>query len=154
MAYKIAVVGATGNVGQRLVAYGGFNGSVLADLWTLTGTTWAQSPNSPSPGPRRNHCMAFDAQRGRLVLFGGSDGTKMYSDTWEWDHDRWEGMVTLVAPVARYAPAMVYDSQRQRMVLFGGHDQNRKPLNDTITRHRCPCGISRIRNSPFLLVIS
>jgi hypothetical protein len=44
---------------------------VFNDLWEWNGTTWlARSPASPPP-TRDRHAMAYDAARGRMVLFGG-----------------------------------------------------------------------------------
>jgi hypothetical protein len=33
--------------------------------------------------------MAYDAARGRLVLYGGDDGRRLFDDTWEWDGKQW-----------------------------------------------------------------
>lgn len=56
-------------VSQKLVMFGGFNGSTyLNDTWTFNGATWTQvdTPIAPS---------AF--------LFGGQFGNAQMSDTWE-----------------------------------------------------------------------
>jgi hypothetical protein len=41
------------------------------------------------PAPRGSHSMAYDSNRGRVVLFGGisADG-RFFGDTWEWDGSR------------------------------------------------------------------
>lgn len=88
-------------------------------------------------GVRNAHAMVHDGSRGRVVLFGGADSSKVCSDTWEWDGRRWTRM-SLVGPAPRTFPAMAYDSHRKRAVLFGGNrvlfgsnpDENRY-LDDT-----------------------
>lgn len=73
-----------------------------------------------SPSLRISHAMAYDAQRGKVVMFGGTNFSGQFGDTWEWDGLSW----TLVAsngPSGRYGHAMVYDSARGKIVLFGGY---------------------------------
>jgi hypothetical protein len=80
------------------------------------------------PGARAGHAMAFDARRGRAVLFGGERGATLLGDTWEWDGSQWtracgSAPCATTAPPARFAAAMAYDSQRGVSVLFGGQSQ-------------------------------
>ena len=67
--------------------------------------------------------MAFDAARGRTVLFGGTSRLEpdapSHSDTWEWDGVRWKA-VDATGPSPRDHVAMDYDAVRQRVVLHGG----------------------------------
>jgi hypothetical protein len=62
---------------------------------TWDGTRWTEvTTESPTPGQRRLHAMAYDANRQQLVLYGGaaprlSGGTQVHDDTWEWDGARW-----------------------------------------------------------------
>ena len=84
---------------------------------------------SGGPGARAGHAMAFDARRGKVVLFGGEVGATLLGDTWEWDGSRWahvcsSSSCSASAPPARYAAAMVYDSERGVTVLFGGEEQS------------------------------
>src|SRR5262249_33026 len=44
----------------------------LNDIWTWDGTNWTQQIPALSPPARYFHSMAFDAQIGAVVLFGGS----------------------------------------------------------------------------------
>ncbi len=81
--------------------------------------TWHAVQTISQPPARRNHAMAYDPLRGRVVLFGGY-GTRYLNDTWEWDGRTWNAMATTVAPEPRWAHTMVYDRQRRRIVLFGG----------------------------------
>ena len=41
------------------------------------------------PGPREGAGLAFDADAGKLVLFGGSVGSDQQADTWTWDGTTW-----------------------------------------------------------------
>ncbi len=83
------------------------------------------SPRSTfGPGARAAHTMAYDAARGRAVLFGGyreaSANQEAMGDTWLWNGTDWEPANATIAPSKRFYSAMVYDSARQRVVLFGG----------------------------------
>jgi hypothetical protein len=49
-----------------------------------------------APSPRRRFSLAHDAGRGRLVLFGGTNGAGLQpGDTWEWDGQAWRQMAPL-----------------------------------------------------------
>jgi len=91
----------------------------------------------PGIGVRNAHAMAYDSERGRVVLFGGADEVKVCGDTWEWDGKTWT-LKSQGGPGPRTFPAMAYDSLRKRVILFGGNrvlfgrnlDENRF-LDDT-----------------------
>ncbi len=77
--------------------------------------------------------MAFDSQRQRLVLFGGSVGptSSLSNETWEWDGASWIQRTPPTSPPARAGHAMVFDSARNRVVLFGGSVAGDPDTNDT-----------------------
>jgi hypothetical protein len=82
---------------------------------------WTQKEDI-GPTPRRNHAMAYEAARQRVVLFGGYNSFSPQSylgDTWEWDGDAWT-QVADMGPSPRRSFNMTYDDSRQRLVLFGG----------------------------------
>ncbi len=79
---------------------------------------------------RRDHAMAYDTVRQRVVLFGGY-GTSVLNDTWEWDGTTWMQRTPATSPPARSNHDMVYDATRQRIVLFGGYDDKNDNFNDT-----------------------
>ena len=90
---------------------------VLGDTWAWDGKTWRQLATT---GPARTtHPMVYDSKRGRLVLFGGSDGPKVFGDTWEWDGEKWTQM-SGDGPPARTLHGMAYDEARGRVVMWGG----------------------------------
>jgi hypothetical protein len=68
---------------RRVVLFGGrpsMSSGGLQDTWEWDGERWAQVPIASPPGARFGHAMAFDADRGRVVMFGGgADAT-----TWEY----------------------------------------------------------------------
>jgi hypothetical protein len=100
-------------------------------VWEWDGNAWTHRPFTTPPA-RREHALAYDAARGRVVLFGGS-GLKAFADTWEWDGNSWTQRFPPTSPPARVAHAMVYDSIRKRIVLFGGADTPRHLENGTET---------------------
>jgi len=108
------------------VAFGGLrrNASTRTEL-LLAGTElwdgerWRAANPPIEPPARRGPAMAFDLARGRVVLFGGSNGND-FGDTWEWDGVNWTQRTPALAPTPRVYTAMAYDVARQRTVLFGG----------------------------------
>ena len=58
--------------------------SSRGDTWEWDGTAWTQRSPASAPSPQQGHAMAYDAARGRVVLFGGHDSFRR-GDTWEWD---------------------------------------------------------------------
>ena len=74
--------------------------------------------------------MAFDAARGRVVMFGGVSLAGPLVKTWEYDGTTWVLVNTPASPPGRSDHSMVYDSARQRIVLFGG-EQETFDLADT-----------------------
>jgi len=68
----------------------------------------------------RSHAMAYDAARGKTVLFSGSRGDgEPTVDTWEWDGTDWTHRGS-AGPTSRSSFDVAYDSARERVVLRGG----------------------------------
>ncbi len=102
--------------------------------WRWTGKAWevAQAANSSSPAPlsRREHAMAYDPVRRRVVLFGGNRpidnnqfNVERLDDTWEWDGAGWSqvGLAAVVPqPTARDDASMTFSPKHGRVVMFGG----------------------------------
>jgi hypothetical protein len=89
----------------------------LAAFTLLDGTRVA---TAATLGVRNAHAMAYDAERGRVVLFGGADEQAVCGDLWEWDGSDWRP-VSGDGPAPRTFPALAYDRERKRLVLFGGN---------------------------------
>ncbi len=76
------------------VLFGGTDASatVLGDLWEWDGENWLQiAPTGSWPAARWSHAMAFDPNRGVVVMHGGSLSSSPSSsrEWWEWDGASW-----------------------------------------------------------------
>src|SRR5438309_655250 len=87
-----------------------FTGDLRGQTWEWDGTTWSERTLAP-PLPRDGHSMAFDASRGRAVLFGGGTCERAsctnLGDTWEWDGFAWLRACTDAACQANTPPTRV-----------------------------------------------
>lgn len=97
----------------------------LGDTWEWDGRAWTQVSDI-GPAPRIWHSMAYDPERGRMVLFSGqiADPTKsaaevIPTDTWEWDGHLWS-QVANIGPGHWMLAGLAYDIAHHQMVLFGG----------------------------------
>jgi hypothetical protein len=78
-------------------------------------------PGEDAPLTVRNaHSLAYDSDRGRVILFGGADEKSVRGDLWEWDGDRWR-LIPSVGPPPRTFASLSYDPARKRLLLFGGN---------------------------------
>ena len=64
--------------------------AVEPQTWRWDGTTWTRVTGTQPP-VRYNSAMAYDRDRGRVVLYGGevAQGTPDLADTWEFDGTTW-----------------------------------------------------------------
>ncbi|MBI1853562.1 MAG: hypothetical protein HYR85_24765 [Planctomycetes bacterium] len=74
--------------GDGMKSEPGMGFRVLDDMWTWDGARWTEI-NAAGPGKRFMHAMAYDAARGKTILYGGGDGQTTLDDTWEWDGKSW-----------------------------------------------------------------
>ena len=126
---------------RRVVLFGGFvtftgntPGMLINDMWLWdpaasrlsmvprpTGAAW--------PEPRRDHAMAYDPVRQRVLLFGGAK-PEASRELWELDTatTTWRDLSGAAAsagaawPEARMAHSLVLDPERGVLVLKGGGD--------------------------------
>jgi formaldehyde-activating enzyme involved in methanogenesis len=112
---------------DRIIWYDGNNGGggLGTDTYSYNPGTDAWSILSPAhnPGPRMTYAMCYDANRDRVVLFGGcnNNNTVKYNTIYEYDGSDWTDKTPVgTKPTARSYMKMVYDSVRQKCVLFGG----------------------------------
>ena len=110
--------------GTRVLFYRGFDFTAgpepLVDTtYAWDGTEWTSLMPPTSPPPRYEAACAFDAARGRWVLFGGYDTVGQLADTWEFDGTTWVDVTPASSPGGRNA-WMAYDPVRQAVVLYGG----------------------------------
>jgi hypothetical protein len=110
---------------KQVVVFGGEDGgaSFLNDTWTWDGITWTQQFPASSPSVRTNLAMAYDANIGEVVLFGGYSaiGGEALNDTWTWNGTTWSRIQTSYTPAGRYGASMDYDPNFRGLVLFGGY---------------------------------
>jgi hypothetical protein len=117
------------SVRRRVVLFGGNRvlfgrnpeeNKYLDDAWEWDGRQWRENRSGSTQG-RFNCVMAYDAERRRIIRFGGNYAGQRFGDTWEYDGKEWRQLV-FNGPAARNHSAMAYDSKRKRITLFGGHD--------------------------------
>jgi len=105
------------------VLFGGDDGFDFTELVDYTfeydGTAWTYIELAQCPPVRQKHVMAYDQERGVVVLFGGSGSTGVLGETWEYDGTAWVER-KMAGPDKRTEAAMVYDADRGVCVLFGG----------------------------------
>jgi len=83
---------------------------------------WIELSPNDAPPARSYLAMTYDPVSGKIIAFGGFDGTGYLNDTWSFDGTTWTQIATQSAPPARTAAQMTYDSVAQKVVLFGGFD--------------------------------
>ena len=101
--------------------------------WSYDGTDFGLVPNvQNTPGARTDMAVAYDARRGRTVLYGGVFSGISYCDTWEWDGFTWtrfddcvlgaqpDGGQGKEGPGPLVDASLTYDPVRQRTILVGG----------------------------------
>lgn len=107
-------------------------GATYRDTWEYDGIDWINKSTSQSPSARYYTSMAYDKNRGVIVLFGGYDGNGRLDDTWEYNGMTWKELTPNISPSARWRHAVVYDELRKVTVLFGGATrENMYGENDT-----------------------
>jgi hypothetical protein len=133
------------NSGQMLLFGGNGNGvdlSFFNDTWMWNGTTWTQLSPATSPPLTAQAMMAYDANSGQIVLFGGvnDEGLNVLGDTWTWNGTTWTQQTPVTSPEARFSAAMAYDASSGQVVLFGG-GSNSNLLGDTWTLQQGPVNL-------------
>ncbi len=94
------------------VMYGGrdASGQATDETWVWDGTDWTQKPKDLQfiiPGRLADHAMAYDASRGLIVMFGGTDGTSPRNFAWSWDGAGWHEVAAFTRPPARSGHSIV-----------------------------------------------
>lgn len=90
------------------------NPSTSNETWEFNGTSWSLV-STVGPGTRFDHSMAYDPERGRVLLFGGSaDGS-----VWSWDGTAWTTIdLSGTGPTFRSNSVMVHDPESGEMLLI------------------------------------
>lgn len=110
---------------RRIYLFGGRDSRPQNDLWSysIDAAQWTQlQPSGTAPAPRFGHTLLFDAQRRRLLLFGGQ-ASGFFSDTWSYDIARnaWQQIAPGGSgPNERYGHSAILDPARDRMIISHG----------------------------------
>ncbi len=124
----------------KSVLFGGFGdtGVPMNDTWAYMSnrSAWTKQYISGAPSPRGRHAMVYDTRNKVFILFGGTDGSRLFNDTWVYDlrSNRWTKKSPEISPSARSNNTMTFDTMNGVVILFGGDDENGF-LNDTWTYH-------------------
>ena len=95
----------------------------MNDTWEWDATNgWKKITVSNAPAARMCHAMAYDSERDKTVMYGGTTGfgKTAFDETWEWGGSNWKQIKTATGPGELCEAAMVYDGRRKTIVLFGG----------------------------------
>jgi N-acetylneuraminic acid mutarotase len=113
---------------QRVILFGGRYGTNdLADTWTFdpVAGTWTELERRGSvPSARAGHAMVYDPTTGKVILFGGFNGSDCFGDTWAYNPglNKWTDLhPTGDLPAPRYGHAMAYEPLSGKVILFGGY---------------------------------
>jgi hypothetical protein len=120
------------------VMFGGTNGTIMDDTWTMTVSTgpsnsaqrlvpsWTQLSPSSSPTARYEFSMVYDAADSYVLLYGGYGCTTSacttkttLSDTWSFSGGSWTQWAT-IGPQGEMGAGMAYDAHDGYVLLFGG----------------------------------
>lgn len=96
----------------------------VGETWEYDGVDWSRRLVANEPTPRAAS-LTYDADRGRVVMFGGyADGGGVYfvalDETWEYDGTNWSLVPTPLSPAARGSSGLAYDPTHGRTVLLFG----------------------------------
>ncbi len=102
---------------DKMILFGGHNGSILGDTWAYDYKTnnWEEMKPSAPPAPMWRHAMVYDPDIQKIVLFGEIE-------TWTYDYvtNEWEQQFPQVSPSTKSYHSMVYDTTRRKVMLLGG----------------------------------
>ena len=111
-----------GGAGDILLWGGDTGGLFDYDIWvwSFSANTWYRNESYTKPQARTHHAMYYDAQRDRVVMFGGvsiPEGVPL-NDLWECDGYQWMPLTTLKRPTSRRCwQGMAYDPTYKRAAL-------------------------------------
>ena len=123
---SLSAVAAYDRARARLVYLAGQASDPQLDIRDLyeqdrTGAWFERTTPSSGPTARFNAGMAYDSQRQRVMLFGGSSRGGRLRELWEWDGFEWTSRTPAQGgPSARSDVSVAYDRARGRLVVFGG----------------------------------
>ncbi|MCR9245845.1 MAG: kelch repeat-containing protein [bacterium] len=127
---------------DAIVMFGGFRTPLLDtvdDTWQYDGTAWTTIPSATTPTKRCDQALAFDAVRGKLVMYGGLTAFQQpgnipvtLGDFWVLDSNGWQSKSVAGLPSSRSYPAGVWDATNEQFVVHGGFS-SATTFSDTYT---------------------
>jgi len=117
-----------------LISFAGFtDAGRFHDTWRLdlASTRWQDiSPADGDPGRRCLHSAAYDADGGRMLIYGGQRSGAL-GDLWSLDLGRlqWTEMEPPRRPPDRFFTALAHDVANGQLLIFGG-DTGTEKLGD------------------------
>lgn len=102
------------------------------ETWILREGDWSLE-TSGGPGPLAQHEMAYDPDRERVVLMGGTTPQSTLSgEVWEYGPDGWRRLSVVGArPGGRAEFAFFWDARRRGLILDGGVVSDLACLDET-----------------------
>ena len=124
-------------VNNRMIVYGGANGSNLGDAWVLSNANglggspmWTLlKPSRTLPSARFGHTAVYDSANNLMIVYGGNVAKKSpVGDTWVLSNANGLGgapLWTLTVPDTGTSPerslhSAVYDPVSNKMIIFAG----------------------------------
>ncbi len=112
---------------KGVLAFGGqaaYGSAFYNDTWLYRGGNWTNlTPSGPSPSPRSQYSMAYDALDKEMILFGGTNAANVdLNDTWAFNGTAWKPIPTSVSPPGRHFAGMIYDAAAGVTLLVGGYN--------------------------------
>ncbi|MGE5183616.1 MAG: hypothetical protein ACM31C_16205, partial [Acidobacteriota bacterium] len=97
------------------------------------GTDCTLHTPAPVPPGRAGAAMAFDANIGHVIMFGGAEasgGGSTVAETWVWDGTNWTQLAPATSPGNRGGARMAFDSAHKYVLMYGG-----QPASGTADNH-------------------
>jgi hypothetical protein len=116
--------------GDRRATSSGSTAEFRSDTLLFDGRDWTRTA-IVGPPARGFHAMAYSAEEGAVVMFGGGQAWQgaPLGDTWLFRGTHWERGND--GPAARFSHAMAYDEARGGILMFGGATNASSYLADT-----------------------
>jgi hypothetical protein len=118
---------------DKIILFGGWNGSVLNDTWIYDKSTnnWTIKYPLNSPPGRAEYAMVGVYTDDTSFLFGGWNGS-YNNDTWIYDlsENNWTQVMISKKPSERKGSSLSISKSSGKLIIFGGEDVN-GDLNDT-----------------------
>jgi hypothetical protein len=105
-----------------VVMFGGWDGNVSIDhreTWEYDGVDWVLRPTANAPLSGYRAGIAYDQDRGRLVLYGGYSGS-VQQNVWEYDGNDWTNVLPGVGPGRITEGYMAWSPMLHQTLYFGG----------------------------------